>query len=95
MRSLLTAILSSLLLTAAIVAQDEPAAKSAPEKPKPDVANGKYGTLERNTFDLWTPKTKKPSPLVVYTCMVCLPSVISYLPLSGTPTTVGVRGFGP
>lgn len=66
MRSLLTAILSSLLLTAAIVAQDEPAAKSAPEKPKPDVGNGKYGTLERNTFDLWTPKTKKPSPLVVY-----------------------------
>lgn len=66
MRSLLATVLTTLLLTAAIAAQDEPAAKAAAEKPTPDVSDAKYGTLERNVFDLWTPKTKKPSPLVVY-----------------------------
>ena len=66
MRSLLSAVLTTLLLTATVFAQEETTAKSAPQKPTPDVANGKYGPLERNVFDLWTPKTKKPSPLVVY-----------------------------
>ncbi len=66
MRYLLSAVLTTLLLGAAVVAQDEPAPKAVPEKPTPDVANGKYGSLERNVFDLWTPKSKKPSPLVVY-----------------------------
>jgi acetyl esterase len=67
MRSLLSAILTTLLIAAAVVAQeDEATAKAAPQKLTPDVANGKYGSLERNVFDLWTPKTKKPSPLVVY-----------------------------
>lgn len=66
MRSFLSAIVTTLLLAAAIVAQDETPVKTAPEKPPSAVANGKYGALERNAFDLWTPKTKKPSPLVVY-----------------------------
>jgi len=67
MRSLLSALLITFVLSFAISAQeDEAAAKTAPQKPVPDVANGKYGSLERNVFDLWTPKTKKPSPLVVY-----------------------------
>lgn len=35
-------------------------------KPKPDIENGKYGEFERNVFDLWKPKSKKPTPLVVY-----------------------------
>ncbi len=35
-------------------------------KPKPDIENGKYGEFERNVFDLWKPKSKKPTALVVY-----------------------------
>lgn len=67
MRSLLSVLLITLALSVAVLAQDEDAAaKSAPQKPVPDIANGKYGSLERNVFDLWTPKTKKPSPLVVF-----------------------------
>ncbi len=67
MRSLLSVLLTTILLAAAVIAQEDAApAKASPEKPKPDVADGKYGTLERNVFDLWTPKAKKPSPLVVY-----------------------------
>lgn len=67
MRFLLLAVLTTLLLAAGVVAQeDEAAAKAAPPKLTPDVANGQYGPLERNVFDLWTPKTKKPSPLVVF-----------------------------
>ena len=67
MRSLLCVLLITLALSITTLAQDdEAAAKAAPQKPVPDVANGKYGSLERNVFDLWTPKTKKPSPLVVY-----------------------------
>lgn len=66
MRTLLFALLTTVLIAAAVIAQDEPAAKEAPQKPTPDIANGKYGSLERNVFDLWTPKTKKAAPLVVY-----------------------------
>lgn len=36
------------------------------EKPAPDIANGKYGPHDRNVFDLWKAKSKKPTPLVVY-----------------------------
>src|SRR5687767_7388939 len=35
-------------------------------KPKADIADGKYGTHERNVFDLWKPKSKNPAPLVIY-----------------------------
>lgn len=62
MRPLLIALITTLLLLVPVVAQQPP----AQEKPTPDVANGRYGPLERNVFDLWTPKTKKPSPLVLY-----------------------------
>lgn len=37
-----------------------------PEKPKPDVADAKYGTHERNVIDLWKAKSDKPTPLVVF-----------------------------
>ena len=40
--------------------------KTEVPKPKPDIENGKYGEFERNVFDLWKPKSKKPTPLVVY-----------------------------
>lgn len=46
-------------------AQEEEA-KEQPAKPTPDIVNGKYGTLERNVFDLWKPASKKPTPLMVY-----------------------------
>ena len=36
------------------------------EKPKPVIADGKYGSHERNTFDLWRPESKKPTPLVIF-----------------------------
>ena len=37
-----------------------------PEKPKSDIADGKYGEFAANTFDLWKAKSSKPTPLVVY-----------------------------
>ena len=52
-------------LSLAVSAQEDDA-KVGPSKPIPDVANGKYGPLERNVFDLWKPQSKKPTPLVVY-----------------------------
>lgn len=60
------------LLTVALFAtnifaqDDEPAAKAQPAKIAADVVNAKYGPLERNVFDLWKPKSKKPTPLMVY-----------------------------
>lgn len=53
------------LLSVGAVAQEEDN-KAAPSKPTPDIANAKYGQYERNVFDLWKPKSKKPTPLVVY-----------------------------
>ncbi len=48
-------------------AQDESESKKAEiAAPKPDIADGKYGEYAANTFDLWKPKSKKPTPLVVY-----------------------------
>lgn len=48
-------------------AQNETDAKTAEvSKPKPDIENGKYGEFAANTFDLWKPKSKKPTALVVY-----------------------------
>jgi len=62
-----------LILTIAFAgfAQDETDAKTDPKKaeivkPKPDIADGKYGEFAANTFDLWKPKSKKPTPLVVF-----------------------------
>jgi acetyl esterase len=35
-------------------------------KPKPDLADVKYGPHERNVLDLWKAKSDKPAPLVVF-----------------------------
>lgn len=50
--------------TLSVFAQEGEKAETA--KPKPDIENGRYGEFERNVFDLWKPKSKKPTPLVVY-----------------------------
>jgi len=52
----------------AVFAQDDETETKKAEivKPKPDIADGKYGQFDRNTFDLWKPKSKKPTPLVVF-----------------------------
>ncbi len=61
----ITTLLLMALFAVTCFGQDEDA-KSATAKPTADIANGKYGPLERNVFDLWKPKSKKPTPLVVY-----------------------------
>ncbi len=38
----------------------------APAKPKPDLADVKYGPHERNVLDLWKAKADAPTPLVVF-----------------------------
>jgi len=53
-------------LFAATAFSQEEETKAQPAKLKADIANGKYGPLERNVFDLWKPNSKKPTPLVVY-----------------------------
>jgi acetyl esterase/lipase len=35
-------------------------------KPKPDVANARYGPHERNVLDLWKAKSDQPTPVVVF-----------------------------
>lgn len=50
---------------ASVMAQT-PAVKNQPEKPKPSIINGKYGSHERNSYDLWRPESKKPTPLVIF-----------------------------
>jgi acetyl esterase/lipase len=47
----------ALLIVVAFAGQD---------KAKPDVANEKYGTHERNVLDLWKAKSEKPTPLVLF-----------------------------
>lgn len=63
MKGLLSLLIIALTVSFS-VAQDEP--KEQPQKPVPSLANSKYGPLERNVFDIWVPKTKRPAPLVVY-----------------------------
>jgi acetyl esterase/lipase len=36
------------------------------EKPAPDVKEEKYGSHERNVFDLWKAKSESPTPLVIF-----------------------------
>ena len=65
----LAAILCLILAISGIVwAQEEEtdAKKAEIVKPKPDIADGKYGQFARNTFDLWKPKSKSRTPLVVF-----------------------------
>lgn len=67
MKLKLIALLTVAIFAANIFAQDdEPAAKAQPAKIAADITNAKYGSLERNVFDLWKPKSKKPTPLMVY-----------------------------
>lgn len=51
-----------LLLAGTVAAQ----AKKNPDKPKPDLADEKYGTHERHKLDLWKAKADAPTPLVVF-----------------------------
>jgi acetyl esterase len=54
---------------ALLIANSAPASaqrKKAADKPKPDLANFKYGPHERNVLDLWKAKSDKPTPLVVF-----------------------------
>lgn len=68
----LAALFLLVFLVISAFAQDETETKTGttqkPEvaAPRPDIANGKYGQYERNVFDLWKPKSKTPTPLVVY-----------------------------
>jgi acetyl esterase/lipase len=50
----------------ALLAPAVPAQPAAKDKPKPDVANAKYGPHERNVLDLWQAKSAKATPLVVF-----------------------------
>src|SRR5436309_1907112 len=43
-----------------------PSAAAQPGKPKPDVADAKYGPHARNVLDLWRAKGDGPRPLVVF-----------------------------
>jgi acetyl esterase/lipase len=48
------------------IAVAQEAATESPKLPKPDIADGKYGSYAANTFDLWQARSTKPTPLVVY-----------------------------
>jgi acetyl esterase/lipase len=41
-------------------------ATKTPSKPRPDLANVRYGPHERNVVDLWKARSATPTPLVVY-----------------------------
>src|SRR5689334_6834305 len=58
-------LIAALALTA-FAQDDADAKKEAIAKPAPAIADGKYGEFARNTFDLWKPQSKKPTPLVVF-----------------------------
>ncbi len=66
-KKIFTLLFLILTMSLVIFAQDKnDAKKTETPKPNPDISNGKYGEFERNVFDLWKPKSKKPAPLVVY-----------------------------
>src|SRR3989442_15013694 len=58
-----TALWSLLLLAPAVLGQPRQRENA---KPKPDLADVKYGPHERNVLDLWKAKSDKPTPLVVF-----------------------------
>lgn len=60
MRKSLTLFTCFSLILAVVLAQEKQ------DKPKPDLANEKYGTNERNVLDLWKAKGDKPTPLVIF-----------------------------
>jgi acetyl esterase len=58
----LVVVCLALVVAPALYAQ----AKKGPARPKPDLANEKYGPHERNVLDLWKAKADTPTPLVVF-----------------------------
>ena len=66
MKRLSIAALLVALCCLAVIAQDDSKAETDAAAPPPDIANGKYGPYDANTFDLWKPTSNKPTPLVVY-----------------------------
>jgi acetyl esterase len=44
----------------------QPKKRAEPSRPRPDLADVKYGPHERNVLDLWKAKSDQPTPLVVY-----------------------------
>jgi acetyl esterase len=59
-----TGLVALLFLALAAPAAAQPKAKA--NKPKPDLADVKYGPHERNVLDLWKAKADGPTPLVVF-----------------------------
>lgn len=56
----------ALLIFATANAFAQTAEPAKAELPKSDIADGRYGPLERNVYDLWKPKSKRPTRLMVY-----------------------------
>ena len=64
-RPLLTALLCLAVGGAPVLAQQQKNKKTDP-KPKPALADVKYGPHERNVLDLWQARSERPTPLVVF-----------------------------
>ena len=64
MMRFMVSVLLLVLLAGPVTAQ--PKAKAKDSKPKPDLANEKYGPHERNVLDLWKAKNDGPAPLLVF-----------------------------
>ncbi|HEU0039505.1 MAG TPA: hypothetical protein VFR76_09540, partial [Verrucomicrobiae bacterium] len=63
-RRCLVLVLLFALAQFAPAAQAQARRKSEASKPKPDLADFKYGPHERNVLDLWKAKSDEPTPLV-------------------------------
>ena len=57
---------AALVIDSAVQAQTAATPQPTPVRPTPDIADGKYGTLPANTFDLWKASSTRPTPLLVY-----------------------------
>src|SRR6266550_4606433 len=65
-RRCLVLVLLFALAQLAPEAQAQARRKGEASRPKPDLADFKYGPHERNVLDLWKAKSDKPTPLVVF-----------------------------
>lgn len=61
----LALVVLGLSIATPVSAQKKKAAGNA-NKPAPDLANYKYGSHERNVFDLWKATSDSPTPVVVF-----------------------------
>lgn len=59
-------IFSLIVCATAILRAQTETPKTETPLPAPTIADGKYGSFEANTFDLWKAKSDKPTPLVVF-----------------------------